>query len=81
MIFVENLLKILKKNKISFFCGVPDSVLKNLSTYLDKYNSKTHKIAVNEGSAVALGIGHYLEKKKFRAYICKTQGFQMRLIL
>lgn len=74
MIFVENLLKILKKNKISFFCGVPDSVLKNLSTYLDKYNSKTHKIAVNEGSAVAMGIGHYLAKKNISCIYMQNSG-------
>ena len=31
MVYVENLLSILKKKKINFFSGVPDSVLKNLS--------------------------------------------------
>ena len=71
MILVENLLKTLKKNKISFFSGVPDSVLKNLSIHLETYNSKNHKMAVNEGSAVAIGIGHYLSKKKSLVFICK----------
>ena len=64
MIPVENLLNTLKKNKISFFTGVPDSILKNLSILLDSYSSKYHKMAVNEGSAVAIGIGHYLATKK-----------------
>jgi phosphonopyruvate decarboxylase len=60
MVYVENLLSILKKKKINFFSGVPDSVLKNLSLKIDKLDYKRHKIAVNEGSAVAMGIGHYL---------------------
>ena len=36
MIFVENLLAELKKNKIDYFAGVPDSVLKNFTSYLEK---------------------------------------------
>ena len=74
MILVENLLKTLKKNKISFFSGVPDSVLKNLSIHLDAYNSKNHKMAVNEGSAVAIGIGHYLSKKKIPCVYMQNSG-------
>ena len=74
MILVENLLKTLKKNKISFFSGVPDSVLKNLSIHLDTYNSKNHKMAVNEGSAVAIGIGHYLSKKKIPCVYMQNSG-------
>ena len=64
MVSVENLLNTLKKNNISFFSGVPDSILKHLSTSFDNLNLKNHKLAVNEGSAVAMGIGHYLETKK-----------------
>ena len=74
MILVENLLKTLKKNKISFFSGVPDSVLKNLSIHLETYNSKNHKMAVNEGSAVAIGIGHYLSKKKIPCVYMQNSG-------
>ena len=40
MILVESLIKILKKNSIDFFTGVPDSVLKNLSTYLNNLKKK-----------------------------------------
>ena len=62
MIYVENLLNLLSKKKLSFFTGVPDSVLKPLSTYLE--NKKNHIIAPNEGAAISLGIGHYLSTKK-----------------
>ena len=40
MIFVESLIKTLKKNSIEFFTGVPDSVLKHLSSYLKNYTKK-----------------------------------------
>ena len=36
MIFPKNLVKILKKNKINFFSGVPDSVLKNFTEIIEK---------------------------------------------
>ena len=32
MIKAKNLIKILEKNKINFFTGVPDSILKSLSS-------------------------------------------------
>ena len=35
MIDVKDLIKVLKKNKINFYAGVPDSVLKNFTRYLD----------------------------------------------
>ena len=54
MIEVNNLIKFLKKNRIEFFTGVPDSILKNFSLKIENYSSKKHIIATNEGSAVAL---------------------------
>ncbi len=46
---------------IRFFTGVPDSLLKEICHYFNKVlNKNNHIIACNEGSAVALGIGHYL---------------------
>ena len=46
-----------------FFTGVPDSLLKGLSSYLmDTYglNPAHHVIAANEGNAAALAAGYYL---------------------
>ena len=63
MIEVNNLIKFLKKNRIEFFTGVPDSILKNFSLKIENYSSKKHIITTNEGSAVALGAGYYLSKK------------------
>lgn len=74
MIKTEKLLKCLKKSKVNFFTGVPDSVLKKLSLYLDKKKKNQHIIATNEGSAVSLGIGYYLAKKKIAAVYLQNSG-------
>ncbi|MCX5847572.1 MAG: phosphonopyruvate decarboxylase [Deltaproteobacteria bacterium] len=46
---------------ISFFTGVPDSLLKDFCAYItDHVPDNQHVIAANEGGAVALAAGHYL---------------------
>ena len=48
-------------NGISLTCGVPDSLLKHLSTVLQKNATKDqHVVVPNEGSGIALAAGHYL---------------------
>ncbi len=74
MFLVENLVKILKKNRIDFFTGVPDSVLKNLSIFLENFSNKKHVIAVNEGAAVSIGIGYYLSKKRIPCVYMQNSG-------
>lgn len=74
MIFVKELLATLKKNKVNFYAGVPDSVLKNLSIYFNKLGKNKHIIAANEGSAVSLGIGHYLATKKIPCVYLQNSG-------
>ena len=73
MFFVENFIKALRKNKIEFFTGVPDSILKHLSKYLENYSNRKHVIATNEGAAVSIGIGYYLSKKN-SLYIFSNSG-------
>ncbi len=63
----------LKKNNIDFFSGVPDSVLKNFSNYLDKFKKK-NIIAVNEGNAVGVGIGYFLSTKKIPCIYFQNSG-------
>jgi len=74
MILVENLIKVLKKNKISFFSGVPDSILKHFSSHLEKFSKKKHVIASNEGSAVSIGIGYHLSTKKIPCIYLQNSG-------
>jgi len=79
MIEVKSLINLFKKNKTDFFTGVPDSVLKELSYYLQNKNKKNHIIATNEGSAISLGIGHYLSTKKVPCIYMQNSGLSNAL--
>ena len=79
MIKVESLISLLKRNNINFFTGVPDSVLKELSYYLQNKDKKSHIIATNEGSAVSLAIGHYLATKKVPCVYMQNSGLSNAL--
>ena len=79
MIKVDNLFNILKKNGINFFTGVPDSILKEFSYVLKNKSKKNHIIAANEGSAVSLGIGHYLSTKKVACIYMQNSGLSNAL--
>ena len=73
MINVDLLLNFLKKKKINFFCGVPDSVLKYFSSALD--GEKNHFICTSEGSAVSLAIGNYLTTGNIGLIYMQNSGF------
>ena len=79
MIKVEALISLLKKNGSDFFTGVPDSVLKELSFTLQNKNKKNHVIATNEGSAVSIGIGHYLSTRKLPIIYMQNSGLSNAL--
>ena len=63
MIKTEKFISYLTKKKIDFFCGVPDSTLNNFLNAL-AIRKKRNIIAANEGGAVALAMGHYLDTKR-----------------
>jgi phosphonopyruvate decarboxylase len=73
MINSYELLNLFKKKKISLFCGVPDSVLKNFSSTLKR--TKNHFVCTNEGSAVSLAIGTYLTTGKVGLVYMQNSGF------
>jgi phosphonopyruvate decarboxylase len=53
--------KTLESNRFTFFTGVPDSLLKDLTGYISSnVPPENHITAANEGNAVALAVGHYL---------------------
>ncbi len=79
MIEVSSLFKLLTKNKIDFFSGVPDSVLKTFSSILEKKNKSKHIIATNEGSAVSVGIGYHLSTKKIPCIYLQNSGLSNAL--
>lgn len=74
MLHPVELLKYFKEKKINFFCGVPDSVLKNFTNILDLTKNLEHYTCVNEGSAIGLAIGHYLKEKKIGLVYFQNSG-------
>lgn len=61
MVQCDQFYKILTQRGISFFAGVPDSLLKDFCAYVTDHTPEDrHIIAANEGGAVALAAGHYL---------------------
>lgn len=65
----------LKAGGITFFTGVPDSLLQNLCSYLgDHSRSCKHIIAANEGNAIAMAAGHYLATGKVGAVYMQNSG-------
>ena len=79
MIKTKSLVNILIKNNSNFFTGVPDSVLKELSIYLQNKPKKNHVVASNEGSAISIGIGHYLSTKKIPCIYMQNSGLSNAL--
>ncbi len=69
--FVETL----SKNGISFFAGVPDSLLKNICAYItDNVSAENNIIAANEGGAVGLAAGYYLATGKIPVVYMQNSG-------
>jgi phosphonopyruvate decarboxylase len=51
----------LKRSGLTFFAGVPDSLLKDLCAFIaDQVPAEDHVITANEGAAVALAAGYHL---------------------
>ncbi len=75
MISPKLLYKIFKDQGVSFFTGVPDSLLKEICTYIDENtDSCSHVIASNEGTAIGLAVGHYLGSGKLPLVYLQNSG-------
>ena len=72
MIDPKKFLKSFEKNGVDFFSGVPDSLMKDFCKCLD--DKKNHIAAVNEGSAIGLGVGYYLASKKIPLIYFQNSG-------
>lgn len=54
-----------RKHGIDYFCGVPDSLLKDFCAYVsNNVPEHNHVITSNEGTAVALASGYHLASGK-----------------
>ena len=70
-LFLENL----RLLGVSFFAGVPDSLMKELNYAInDSTLDSRHIIASNEGSAVGLAIGHYAATQEMPAVYMQNSG-------
>ena len=74
MINTKEFLEELLKNDLTFFSGVPDSLLKNLCFAIDKKFKSKHIVAANEGAAVSIGLGYYLKTKKIPVIYMQNSG-------
>jgi phosphonopyruvate decarboxylase len=62
-------------NKVDFFCGVPDSLLKDFCAYVkDNSSLGNHIITANEGAAIALSAGYNLATNKFPLVYMQNSG-------
>jgi phosphonopyruvate decarboxylase len=70
--FVENC----AEHGVTFYTGVPDSLLKQLNAHiLHALPREQHVIAANEGAAVGIAIGHYLRTGRPAAVYLQNSGF------
>jgi phosphonopyruvate decarboxylase len=74
MIDPDIFLNILLKKGINFFCGVPDSLLKNLLSSLDYNRSIQHITAANEGLAVSISSGYAMASNKIPVVYLQNSG-------
>ena len=70
--FYENL----SSKGLSFFAGVPDSLLKDFCAYVTDHTPDDHNIiAANEGAATSLAAGYYLATGKIGLVYLQNSGF------
>ena len=73
MIKCDEFFKELIASDINFFCGVPDSLLKDICAFITD-NSINHIITANEGNAIALAAGYHLATNKIGLVYLQNSG-------
>ncbi|MBI2025343.1 phosphonopyruvate decarboxylase [Candidatus Kaiserbacteria bacterium] len=75
MVHPEKFIESLRRNGISFFSGVPDSLLKDLLAYIEQNVPAYERItAANEGNAIAIAAGYHLATGKVAAVYMQNSG-------
>ena len=65
----------LQDSGISFYSGVPDSLLKSLCAYITSHtDGNSHIIAANEGAAIGLAAGYHLATGKIPLVYMQNSG-------
>ena len=76
MIKTKEFYESLIKNGVDFFTGVPDSLLKDICSYIsDNSAPEKHVIGANEGGATSLAIGYHLATRKTPLVYMQNSGF------
>src|SRR3989338_3809317 len=75
MLSPQKMYSLFLQNRLEFFTGVPDSLLKDFCTYVNNqaYQNK-HIIAANEGNAIALAAGYHLATGKMGVVYMQNSG-------
>lgn len=75
MIDVKEFYNELLDNKIDFFTGVPDSLLKSFCAYIkDNVSEDKNIVSANEGNAIGLATGYYLSTRKIGLVYMQNSG-------
>lgn len=75
MIAPASLYRFLEKKGVSFFSGVPDSLLKYFLKYVaDHSAAENHLITANEGLAIGLASGYYLRSGRLPLVYLQNSG-------
>lgn len=75
MVEVNEFYNELLNNDISFFTGVPDSLLKSFCAYIkDNVSSESNIVSANEGNAIGLASGYYLGSEKIGLVYMQNSG-------
>lgn len=75
MISTDQFYQSLISKNITFFTGVPDSLLKDICAYITDNTSKDHHIiAANEGGAIALATGYHIATGKTPLVYMQNSG-------
>lgn len=70
----EEFFKALTKSGVNFYTGIPDSLLKDFCTLVGELDNTQHVTSANEGTAIALAIGHYLGSRSTPAVYLQNSG-------
>lgn len=75
MISAEKFYNLLNDSGVDFFTGVPDSLLKDICSYITDFTPKEKNIiSANEGGAIALATGYNLASNKIPLVYLQNSG-------
>ena len=75
MIAVSDFVHTLEKKGINFFVGVPDSLLKDLTSFINENpENRKYLITANEGNAIAVASGYNMATEKVPAVFMQNSG-------